>query len=79
MAKTIFTEDHRKFISALREVRRCKGVTQVALSQRLGKDQSYISNIERGQRRLDVIEFAAIATAIDEDPSTLFAQLIKAV
>lgn len=76
MAKTIFTADHRKFIAGLRDVRRSKGVTQVALSQRLDRDQSYISNLERGQRRLDVIEFAAIARAMDEDPASLFSRLI---
>ena len=79
MAKTIFTEDHRKFIEALRDVRRAKAITQVQLAERLRRDQSYISNIERGQRRLDVIEFAAIAQAMDEDASALFARLIKIV
>ena len=76
MAKTIFTDDHRQFIGALKEVRRAKGITQVALSERLGRDQSYVSNIERGQRRLDVIEFAEIARAIGEEPTALFAQLL---
>ncbi len=79
MAKTIFTDDYRKFIEALRAVRRGKQMTQVDLSKRLHRDQSYISNIERGQRRLDVIEFVAIAKAMEEDPAALFERLIKAV
>ena len=76
MAKTIFTDHHRQFIGGLREVRRAKCITQVELSERLGRDQSYVSNIERGQRRLDVIEFAEIARAIGEEPTALFAQLL---
>lgn len=78
MAKTIFTADHRRFVGGLKAVRQAKGITQVVLSERLGKDQSYISNLERGQRRLDVIEFASIARAIGEDPTTLFDRLMDA-
>tara|TARA_R110000824_G_scaffold3839_11_gene18396 strand:+ start:20300 stop:20539 length:240 start_codon:yes stop_codon:yes gene_type:complete len=76
MAKTIFTEQHRKFIYALRDLRREKGVTQMQLSERLGRVQSYISNIERGERRLDVIEFAEIAHALGEEPSKLYARIL---
>src|SRR3546814_1766711 len=67
MAKSIFTVQHKSFIEALREIRRASSMTQVELSGLLEKDQSYISNIERGQRRLDVIEFIAIAAALDRD------------
>jgi len=76
MANSIFTEEHRKFIAALRDVRLAAGVTQVELSKRLGKNQSYISNLERCQRRLDVIEFTHIAVALRESPKALFAQII---
>ncbi|MFZ5746196.1 MAG: helix-turn-helix domain-containing protein [Pseudomonadota bacterium] len=79
MAKTIFTEDHRRFIGGLKAVRRGKGITQVMLSERLGRDQSYISNLERGQRRLDVIEFASIAKAIGENPASLYERLMNVV
>jgi len=75
MAKTIFTSQHREFVEALRDVRRAASVTQVQLSERLGKDQSYISNLERGQRRLDVIEFIAIAAALNRDAPDLFAEI----
>ena len=77
MAKTIFTDAHRKFVDSLARLRKSKNVTQVELSRRLGRAQSYISNIERGQRRLDVIEFAEIATALGEQPSSLYARLIS--
>lgn len=78
MAKSIFTDEHRRFIAALRKVRVDAGVTQVELSKRLGKNQSYISNIERGQRRLDVIEFSHIAIALRQSPDALFTQILGA-
>lgn len=77
MAKTIFTEQHQDFIRALREVRRSKGVTQVQLSERLDRAQSYISNIERGERRIDVIEFMAIAAALNRDAAELFSEIVS--
>lgn len=75
MAKTIFTKQHQEFIRALREVRRSEGLTQVQLSERLDRVQSYISNIERGERRLDVIEFMAIADALNRDAAQLFSEI----
>lgn len=77
MAKTIFTKQHHDFIRALREVRRSKGVTQVQLSERLDRAQSYISNIERGERRIDVIEFMAIAAALNRDAAELFTEIVS--
>lgn len=77
MAKTIFTKQHQDFIRALREVRRSKGVTQVQLSERLDRAQSYISNIERGERRIDVIEFMAIAAALNRDAVELFSEIVS--
>jgi transcriptional regulator with XRE-family HTH domain len=79
MAKSIFTEEHRRFVNTLRAVREAQGVTQVQLSERLGRNQSYISNIERGQRRLDVIEFMHIAEALGRRASELFPEILKAV
>jgi transcriptional regulator with XRE-family HTH domain len=77
MAKTIFTNQHRDFIRALREARRSKGMTQVQLSERLDRAQSYISNIERGERRIDVIEFMAIAAALNRDAAELFSEIVS--
>ena len=77
MAKSIFTSQHRSFVGALRDIRRGRRVTQVELSARVQKDQSYVSNIERGQRRIDVIEFMAIARALDYDPAALFGEIVS--
>ncbi|NPA72312.1 MAG: helix-turn-helix transcriptional regulator [Gammaproteobacteria bacterium] len=41
----------------LRKVRREAGLTQVQLAEKLGKGQSYVSKVERGEQYLDVLEF----------------------
>lgn len=40
----------------LREARREAGFTQAQLAQRLDLPQSVVSNVERGERRLDLVE-----------------------
>lgn len=51
------------------------GLTQQTLAEQLRKPQSYVSKVERSERRLDVAEFIAYARALGQDP----AQLIRAV
>lgn len=41
---------------------------QAEVADKLGKPQSYISKIERGERGMDVIEFLEIAEAINFEP-----------
>lgn len=72
MPKTIFGGDHRHLVAVLVEARRTSGLTQAELAARVGKDQSFVSIIERGQRRVDVLEFVALARAMDAEPTQLF-------
>ena len=73
MPKTLFTGGHAALVDILAEARKKSGLTQTELAVKLGKDQSYVSLIERSQRRVDVIEFIAIARALGADPAALFA------
>jgi transcriptional regulator with XRE-family HTH domain len=64
-------------LAALIALRKDAGFTQVALSKRLGKAQPFVSNVERGNRRLDVIEFYAVVRALGGDPTEVFAAIAK--
>jgi transcriptional regulator with XRE-family HTH domain len=46
------------------EARKGAGLTQNDLARRLSRPQSFVSKFERGERRLDVIEFLDVAQAI---------------
>jgi transcriptional regulator with XRE-family HTH domain len=50
---------------------------QVELAARLGKAQSFVSRVETGERRVDVVEFCAIARAIGANPEALFAEVVR--
>lgn len=43
----------------------------------MGNDQTIISNIERGQRRIDMIEFRDFAIAIRRDPVELYRSIME--
>jgi len=43
-------------------------VTQFQLAQKLSRPQSFVSKYENGERRIDLIEFLAIAEALEIDP-----------
>lgn len=51
------------------------GLKQSDVAARLGLPASYLSKIENGTRRLDVIEFVRIADAMEVDASDLMREL----
>lgn len=77
MPSSIFTQRHQEFIAFLALVRKAADITQVELAERLGKPQSFVSKVERGERRLDVIEFCQLAKALGHDPGSLLAEFVN--
>ena len=61
MAKSIYTNEYKKVVKKLKEARAGVGLTQVDVSQKLKKPQSYLSKIERGERRIDIAELSILA------------------
>ncbi|CAN5498684.1 hypothetical protein BH11ARM2_BH11ARM2_30920 [soil metagenome] len=64
MPKSVNTHEYDHFRAQLVTVRQEAGITQVQLAKRLDKPQSYVSKYERGERRLDVVEFLQVLEAI---------------
>lgn len=50
------------------QARKDAGLTQVELANKLSRPQSFVSKVERGERRLDVVEFFEVSRAIGFDP-----------
>ncbi len=76
MPKSVFSGEHVHVVEALIAARRKAGLTQAEVARRIGKDQTFISLIERSQRRVDVLEFYALARAMGADPVELYAQVV---
>lgn len=64
MEKSVFTPEYQTFLKYLRKVRLESGITQVQLAKMLGEPQSFVSNCERGEHRLDIIELHAFCKAL---------------
>ncbi len=71
MPKTIHTERHRELRSLLVRERKAHGLTQPQVAKKLGKPPSYVAKYELGERRLDILEYLDVATAIGFDPCDL--------
>jgi transcriptional regulator with XRE-family HTH domain len=76
LAKTLYTERHRKLRDLLVAKRKAAGPTQTVLAERLGKPPSYVAKYELGERRLDVLEYLDVAGAIGFDPCEVIRSLV---
>lgn len=56
MEKTIYRYEYRAFRQRLRRARAEAGLTQEEVAKELNKPQSYVSKVESGERRIDVVE-----------------------
>lgn len=77
MTKSLHSDRYAVLLAKLAEVRAQRGMTQTQLAEALGKPQSYISKIERGERRIDVIELSDWAAALGADLESLLSYLMS--
>jgi len=59
------------------EYRLSAKLTQVELAERLNRPQSFVSKYEHAERRIDVVEFLEIASAIGIDPFKLLKRVAE--
>lgn len=76
MPRSIHQHDYQTLLSLLRDLRTGRGMTQVDLGLALGNTQTFVSKIERGERRIDVVEFVELCEAMQVDPVAAFKQYI---
>ena len=79
MVRSLRSPGHRALMRALLEARRGRGLTQQALADRMDRPQSFVAKVETGERRLDVVELAEWALALEVDPDGIVAAVTAAV
>lgn len=77
LSKSTFTDRYARFREMLIERRKAQGLTQVELAERLRKPQSFVSKIENGERRIDIVEFHEVLLAMGTDPLKFAQQLFR--
>lgn len=58
MDKTQHTSAYKKVTAALRAARETAGMTQAEVAEKLKVYASFVSKVESGERRVDVVELA---------------------
>lgn len=69
MSKTIYTSEYKNFAQKLKKAREDAGFTQTQVAKMLKKSQSFISKVEAGQQRLDILEVKQFAKLYKKDAS----------
>ena len=65
MARSSVKAQRRKVLLALlRQARLDAGLRQTDVARKLGKPQSFVSNYESGERRLDLLELQAVCEVV---------------
>ena len=75
--KSIYSQSYRTLLDRITKARKEAGITQAELAEKLGRPQSFVSKIESGERRIDVIEFLQVAKHVGFDPCALMRGLIQ--
>lgn len=61
MDKTIKTKEYARFIEKLRKARLEARLRQIEVAKKVKRPQSYISRVESGEYRLDILEVKKFA------------------
>jgi len=57
----LYSQKNKKLLEKLRSARLEAGLTQIEAGKKLKRPQSYLSKIERGERKIEAIELGEFA------------------
>lgn len=61
MTNPVNAKDYQLLMKRLRLAREASGLTQREVAKKLRRPQSYVSKVERGERRIDPVELKQLA------------------
>jgi len=77
MARTFSSARHEALRKYIVEKRKKSLLRQVDLAKLLKRNQSYVTNLERGQKAVEVVELIEWAEAIGFDPADAVRRVAK--
>lgn len=75
MKKSLFSNEYEALCGLLRQVREEAGISQNLLAKRLDVPQAWLSKVENGHRRLDVLELMRLCEEIGIAPEVFVTRL----
>ena len=67
MRSEIYSKEHRKLREILKRERKDAGLRQLDIAKKTNRSQAYISKFEKGDLRLDVVDFVRVCNSIGCD------------
>ncbi|MFJ4144761.1 helix-turn-helix domain-containing protein [Pseudomonas sp. NPDC089734] len=64
MTKALYRREHLVLIKLLRTIRENADLTQLECSRALGRPQSFMSDVEKGVRRLDIVQLRDLCAVL---------------
>lgn len=74
MSKTIYRHEYDVLLTLIKKHRKESGLTQVACSKALGRPQSFMSDVETGSRRLDIVQLRDLCNVLGVDFQILISE-----
>lgn len=79
MKKSLNSKEHQILLEMLYQLRASLGLRQTDLAKLLNVPQSFISKIESGERRIDLIELRVILKCFNTDITEFVIELEKKI
>lgn len=77
MTRSLHSPAYRHVTEALKAMRHDAGLSQRELASILDRELSFVSRIEQGQRRLDLLEWTWFCEALGRDPAEEARKLVN--
>jgi transcriptional regulator with XRE-family HTH domain len=77
LSKSVYSAHYKRLRALLIAYREKAGLTQTELAKALGRPQSFISKVESGERRLDVVELLEVLRALNYDSAEFISELSR--
>ena len=77
MRKSTHSHEYDALRQQLRAMRKAAGLSQRALARRLMVPPSWVSKVETGERRLDMVEFHWFCLACGENPPAVAKAILE--
>lgn len=62
MATSIYSNDHKFIVEQLKKARLEAKLDQKTVAELIGRTQSYVSKMESGQRKIDIVQLKQFAS-----------------
>lgn len=75
MRSEIYSQEHQRLRAALKRERLAAGLRQSDLAEKTGRSQAYISKFEKGDLRIDVVDFLKFCDVIGCNPHVILDEI----